>query len=144
MITASSLTAGIATALTLSQLDQPAIATAGELEGRRVATVSGSTSVGFAERHGAVVQEVPSVEAAVDLLSRQEAEAVVFDRPMLRHYLRTHPAVAATLSESSYEARGYAFAVRHGSPLLNQLNVALLSLTEAGRLEPVRRSWLGE
>jgi polar amino acid transport system substrate-binding protein len=144
MLTASSLTAGIATALTLSQLDRPALATVSELEERRVATVAGSTSVGFAGRHGALVTEAPTLEAAIALLTDGEVDAVVFDRPMLRSYLRAHPTTPATLSESSYEARGYAFAVAHQSPLLNRLNVALLSLTEAGRLEPIRHSWLGE
>ncbi len=143
LLTASSLTASIATALTLSQLDRAAIASADELARRRVATVAASTSAAFARRHQARVEEVSDLETAVSRLLDDKADAVVFDRPMLQHYLRNTPGLEVVLSEASYDPQGYGFAVGREQPLLRELNVALLELAEANRLRPIERDWLG-
>jgi polar amino acid transport system substrate-binding protein len=143
MLTASSLTAGIATALTLSQLDRPAIASADELSRRRVSVVEGTTSVDFAARRNARVEAAPTIEAAVSSLVSGNSEAVVFDRPMLLYHLSRNPSLELVLSEASYDAQGYGFAVARGSSLQGKLDVALLELAEGGRLTSIRQSWLG-
>ena len=143
MMFASSLTAGIAAALTLSQVDD-AISTPKGLRGRRVATLAGSTSVDFAQRNGAIVITTATLAEAVKDLEDRAVDAVLFDRPMLSSYLREHPGTEAVLSEGEWEVRGYAFALKVGNPLTHELNVALLDLAHSGRLGPVRVQWLGE
>jgi len=143
MVTASSLTAGIATGLTLSQIQRPALATVSQLEGKWVAVTDGSTGEEFAKEAGARTRAVASLDDAFALLDQDEVAAVVEDRPILSDYLRKHPHVDAVLSPSEYERRGYGFAVAPGSPLLEPLNVTLLELEEDGRVEAIRHRWLG-
>ena len=143
MITASSLTAGIATAFTLSQIGQATIANAGDLSDRRVAVVAGTTGEAFAEAHGARLVVAPTLDDAIGKLRSKAADAVVFDRPMLRYWLRQHPDVDLSLAAPSYEPQGYGFAVQRGSPLQSQLTVVLLQVRQSGRIKTIASKWLG-
>jgi len=143
LLTASSLTAGIATALTLSSLDPLVVERAEDLSGRSVAVVRDTTGARFAREHGARVLDASDIDAAIALLADDEVEAVVFDRPALQYYLAQHPELDARLSPRSYEPLGYGFAVRRDDKLRQQLNVALLEVVESGRLKTTERRWLG-
>ncbi|MBL8911769.1 MAG: transporter substrate-binding domain-containing protein [Archangium sp.] len=143
MMFASSLTAGIATTLTLSQMGQVGIERPTELRGRRVSTVSGSTSVEFARRYGASVFPQATLSEAVQRMEKGETDAVIFDRPMLQNYLREHPETHAQLSEAEWEPHGYAFAVAIDSDLLHPFNIALVQTMEDGRMGPISARWLG-
>lgn len=143
MMFASSLTAGIATALTLFHMDHAELERPAELRKRRVATVTGTTSVEFARRYGALIDARPTLEDAVARLEAREVDAVVFDRPMLQSYLRQHPETNATLSDAEWDSRGYAFVLPIGSPLLHPLNIALVEVVESGRMGPISLEWLG-
>lgn len=140
LITVSSLTAGIATALTLSQLGPSTVGNADELHGQRVAVVRGTTSEDFATKSGAVVLRCKDVEEAAGKVAQKKAEAVVFDRPALLHYLSDHPEKELHLADRRYQERGYGFAVAKDSPLRARLDVALLSLRETGRLQSLSDS----
>jgi ABC-type amino acid transport substrate-binding protein len=144
MMFASSLTAGIATALTLFHMDHAELERPSELRRRKVATVTGTTSVEFAQRYGAIVEAQPTLEAAVAKLEAKEVDAVVFDRPMLQHYLRQHPETNAAVSDAEWEGRGYAFVLPISSPLLHPLNIALVEVVESGRMAPISQTWLGQ
>jgi len=142
MLTASSLTAGIATALTLSQLDTAQISTAEELRGKDVATVDGTTASAFAHRYGARVHTTQTIDAAFDLLAAEEVDAVVYDRPVLQYYMRTHPDVELSLSAQEYEPQGYGFAIPIDSVLRRQIDIALVGMEEEGRLHAIGERWL--
>ncbi len=143
MITASSIIAFMATALTLSQLDKPAISTAGELRGQRVAVVPATTGLRFVQRHGGRVVESDSVADAIDEVLKGNAAAVVYDRPMLRYYLSEHGDVPLALSPVTYEPQGYGFAVRPGSELEQPIDIAILRLRHDGKVETFAQQWLG-
>lgn len=143
MLSVSSLTAGIATALTLSSLDHAAIESAEELRGRPVAVIGGTTAEGFANEHGARVMAVTDLEEAVDLLRSDRADAVVYDKPVLQYWLREHPDVELVLSIQEYEPQGYGFAVPlDDGALRREIDVALLEMEEGGRLDEIRARWL--
>lgn len=144
LVITSSLTASITTALTLSQLDPASILTSGDLRGRRVGAVTGTTSSLFVRRHGGTAIEFRSLDGAVRSLARREVSAVVFDRPALRHLLNHRPDLQLTISEASYDPQGYGFSVRHGSPLWVPIDVALLSLRQDGTIAAIASRWLGE
>lgn len=84
MITASSITAGIATSFTLISLRHAAIESAESLEGQKVAVVRGTTGAEFARRHEAELLVRPTLAAAVRAVAEGRAEAVTFDYPALR------------------------------------------------------------
>jgi polar amino acid transport system substrate-binding protein len=144
LISASSLTAGIATALTLSQLDTGSIQRIQQLSRRRVAVVRGTTGARLAEHHGARLVETSDLQEAVRRVTAKKADAVVFDRPMLQYYLRQHPSLDLQISTKSYEPQGYGFALTDDPALQHRLSVALLELGEQNQLGAIIERWLGE
>ncbi len=142
MITASSLTAGIATALTLSQLEHARIETADQLRGLSVATVDGTTAARFARRHGARVIGRADAASAARAVASGDADAAVFDRPILQYVLREHPELQLRLSDASYEPQRYGFAFPVGSELRHEVSITLLELIETGHTESIAASWL--
>ena len=143
MLTASSLTASIATALTLSQLDQAAIANAGELRGRTVAVVRDSPSEAFARKYGARLALHDDIEHAISAVTEGQADAVVYDRPILRYFLHQNPEANLVLSEAAYQPRGYGFALAVDSPHFDGLDIAILGLQESGGVERISDKWMG-
>lgn len=143
LLTASSLTAGIATALTLVSLDVASIETARELADRQVAVVEGTTGVAFAQRFGARVRPTRDLAAAVAALQADDVDAVVFDRPILQYTLRQSPVEGLTLTEREYEPAGYGFIFAlDAEGVSHAVDVALLELGERGRIEELGASYL--
>jgi polar amino acid transport system substrate-binding protein len=143
VVSLSSLTAGIASSLTLAKLQAGSVDSADELARRRVAAVAGSTGALFAAQLGAHVVEVAGLEAAVDLLDNGEAAAIVHDKPTLDYYLAEHAERALGVSPQIYRTTGYGFAVPIGSPLGPRLDSALLELAELGGIDDIARHWFG-
>lgn len=143
MLTASSITAFLATALTVAQLNKGAISKASELDGHRVAVVRGTTAVDFVQQHGGRAVLVRSVETAIAKVEAHDADAIVFDRPVLQYHLRQHPQLDLVLADASYMPQGYGFAAALGRPLAHRISVALLQLTEAGRIDAILHQYLG-
>jgi polar amino acid transport system substrate-binding protein len=142
MLTASSLTAGIATALTLVSLQRGAIETDAELANEVVAALEGTTSYDFGRRNGARMVGVRSVDEAVDRLLEENVAAVVYDRPILQYHLRERDGASLRLSPFEYEPVGYGFVFPLGSPLTARIDVLLLEMAESGRLARFGDEWL--
>ena len=143
LLTTSSLTAFLATALTLSTLDHAAIDTIEDLEGKRVAVPRGTAAVPFVRRHGGRVVEADSVQDAMRLANEGEVAATVFDTPVLAYELTQHPDLALVLSQHSYEDVGYGFAVAIGSEFEELIDMKLLKLRESAGMDVIRTGWLG-
>jgi polar amino acid transport system substrate-binding protein len=143
VVSASSLTAGIATALTLASVDDIDLDSADQLARRAVLAVPGTPGLDFAQRMRARVLPTPSVEEGTARILAGEADAMVFDRPMLRHYLREHPELDLVLSRGRYVPQGYGFALPPGTPHVHRINVALLRTAESGRGRQITERWLG-
>lgn len=142
-ISFSTLTAGIATALTLSTLARSDISKPSQLADHRVAVVAGSTGSEAAQQFGADLALARSLPEAVDLVKDGKADAVVFDYPALRYYLQNEGETKGLkLAESHFNEQDYGFAVRLHSRLAHEMDVELLSMLESGRLEEIENQWL--
>ena len=142
-LTFSSLTAFLATALTLSQIDEPSIAKAEELAGRRIGVPRGTTSQDFAAARRARLTLTADLDGAVEQLIEENVDAVVFDRPMLRYQLKLHPDAALQISDASYDPVGYGFALPLNSTRRTAMDVAILALNREGRIKEIVESYLG-
>lgn len=142
LVIASSLTAFLTTALTLSQMDAPAIRTAEELRGHTVGVVQGTTSEAFVANVRAQGVPADTLDAALTDLRQGVTEAVVFDRPMLRYALMLTPQAGLQVAQASYQPQNYGFAVANGSDLGPAIDRALLRLQEAGTLSAIEERWL--
>jgi len=144
MITISSITAGMTTALTLSfsnvqteRFTQPT-----DLKDTRVAVKAGSSSAHWAAIYQARSIKTKTLAEAVRLLENGQVDSVVFDRPLLQYYLRQHPTLPMRVTNFSLARENYGFVLPCNSPLLPKVNVALLQLQESGRMKELHDKWL--
>ena len=143
LVTASSLTAGIATALTLAKLTPSRVETAEQLARRPVAVVRGTPAVAFATRANARIVLVDNLTAAVERVAAGGADAIVFDRPQLLYHLQKDPELDFAVAEARYLPQGYGFAMPLDTDLQQMLNLALLRATELGVVTRATTKWLG-
>ena len=114
-----------------------------DLRGRRVATVSGTTSADAAIRYGARLREVERIEEAYHLLASRDVEAVLFDAPPLMRYVVASGNDAVTVVGPLIEKQDYGIAFPAGSELQESVNRALLGLKESGTYHRIYNQWFG-
>lgn len=114
-----------------------------DLDGRRVATVSGTTSTAAALRYGARLREVERIGDAYRLLEAGEVDAILFDAAPLMRYAVEDGNNTVTMVGRLIERQAYGIAFPAGSELREPVNRALLELKESGRYSRIRAKWFG-
>jgi polar amino acid transport system substrate-binding protein len=140
----SYITAVFTSTLTVSRLNT-SVHSIDDLKGQLVATLEGSSSDAFLAKQGIPIEGHDTLESAMQALVKQEAKAVIYDAPMLRYWLTTHPAESSKLGlvGDPFAKQHYGFVVPNGSPRRKQINEALLELRAAGFLEELEKRWFG-
>ena len=141
LVTASSLTASIATSFTLIKMSHVTIDSPTDLKHKRVATVRGSTGVEFALRYGAKPVLVKTKQDAVERLIANQVDAFAYDYPIMRYLLNENPHPELAIIRSHNDVEYYGFAVRLNNPLVRRLNTVLLQALEEGMVSSIRREW---
>jgi polar amino acid transport system substrate-binding protein len=136
----SNFTATITSELTLRQL-QGSINNIGDLRDKRVLVVDTSTSQRYMQFQGIPTRAVKSVDDAFAQLERGEADAMVYDAPVLQHYALSSGRLHVVGSVFNPEA--YGIAVPQGSPLREDINRVLLEIREDGTYERLRIKYFG-
>jgi len=116
----------------------------GDLTGHEVATVAGSTAEQWLKTHRLKVHTYPSVGEAMLAVSTREAEALVYDEPILRYQLATSPNKKLRLVGNIFEEQGYGFGLQLKSPYHKTINQVYLQLVEDKTVEGLNKKWFGE
>lgn len=144
LLVLSSITAGLASAFTVSltRLDPSGIREKSDLRGRTVAVVDGTTSQIWAKIYGARAKTASTLNEAIDLLSKEVVEAVIFDGAPLRYYLQQNPGAPYKMAPFSLANQTYGFVVPVDSPLRTPIDVVLLELQRKGEVKKITDSLL--
>lgn len=143
IVLVSLLTASFTTTLTINSLKGD-INGPGDLPGRKVATVQGSTAEAWLNAHGAVVTPLPAVGDCITALRTGKVNAVVYDAPVLQYEAARLNDESLMMAGPVFERQNYAFALQQDSPLREKLNQALLTLHERGIGTELRARYFGE
>ena len=138
----ANFTAGVTSQLTLQKLEG-AINGPADLRGRRVVTVTGSTSDTWLAGEGIRHQVVDTIEAAYALLDAGSVQAVVYDHPVLLYYAQQNEDKELVVPGGPFNVEDYGIAFPAGSPLREEVNRALLVLFESGAYEQIYDRWYG-
>jgi polar amino acid transport system substrate-binding protein len=133
-------TAQLTTALTVQQI-QGAINGPDDLQGKKVATTRGSTAAAQLRTLRATVVEVGTIDEAYKALLNKEADAVVFDSPVLLYYAANEGKGRVHLVGSAFHKEDYGIVFQSGNALRKQVNNALLALREDGTYQQVYDKW---
>ena len=136
-------TATVTASMTVQQL-QGEINGPDDLNGKRVATVSGSTSEKFLRERGVKVQGFAQFDGAAQALEENQAQAVVFDAPVLLYYAAGKGKNKVHVVGPIFRRENYGIAFPTGSPWRRRVNYALLKLKEEGAYDTIYNKWFGE
>lgn len=135
-------TASVTSSLTLQQL-RGDIKGPEDLPGKRVASVKGSTSVEYLRQQSIDVMEFTKVEEAYQALQQNQAEAVVYDAPVLLYYASHDGKGKVHVVGSIFRKENYGIVFPDKSPLRKRVNEALLKLKENGAYDQLSKKWFG-
>ena len=134
--------ATITAAVTVDAL-QENVDSINDLEGRRVVTVQGSTSADFLVERQIEALAHPSPTEMLDAFIKGEADAVVFDGPILAYFVQTQGKGATRLVDRVYRPENYGIALPAGSPMREDINRVLLGFREDGTYDSLVDRWFG-
>ncbi len=115
-----------------------------DLVDRPVAVVEGTTAADLMAQRRVRLRPFPSLDAALAAVVAGEADALVHDEPVLRHWLSAHTA-DLSLVGGVFRRQDYAMTLPLGSPLRKPLNLAFLAAKEdpSGAYLRIVRKWVG-
>ncbi len=142
VILISALTATITTALTVSQLES-SISGPRDLGSHTVGTIEGSTSQHYLRQSGVPAVLFGSLEACVDGLHAGRVGAIVYDAPLLRYYVLSHPDRTFRVLQGTFERQRYAIGLPSESALREPLNRFILRHVRTEEWRGVRTLYLG-
>jgi polar amino acid transport system substrate-binding protein len=133
-------TAQLAATLTVKQI-QGGISGPEDLPGKKVVTTRGSTAVAYLRDVNAQVIEVARIDEAYKALLDKEADAVVFDAPVLQYYAANEGKGRVQMVGTLFRKEDYGIVFPPGSPLRKRVNDALLALREDGSYQQLYDRW---
>jgi ABC-type amino acid transport substrate-binding protein len=135
-------TASVTTTIALQEL-RGTINGPEDLFGKKVATVENSPAADYLAHHGIDTIYFEDIEDTFDSLDAGDADAVVYDAPVLRHYAlqkgRGHVKVVGLI----FKEQIYGIALQADSPYREAINIALLRLVEKGVYKEIHNRWFG-
>ncbi|MBT3141968.1 glutamine ABC transporter substrate-binding protein [Phaeobacter gallaeciensis] len=114
-----------------------------DLYGQRVATIQDSTAAGFLDRREIDYEAFSDLTPLIAAFEDGEIDAVVFDAPILSYYASHEGQGKASMIGSIFLRENYGIAFPTGSPLVEEVNQALLSMRENGVYDDLYRKWFG-
>jgi polar amino acid transport system substrate-binding protein len=135
-------TAAVTSSLTLRQLHGD-INGLQDLPGKRVVTVQGSTSAEYLRQHDVIPVEVPDPDSLFERLRQGEAQAVVYDAPVVMYYASHDGRGKVQLAGSIFRRENYGILFPSDSKLRKRVDGALLQIKENGVYDRLYRKWFG-
>jgi len=112
-----------------------------DLQGKKVATTRGSTAAAYLRELRAQVLEMSVIEDAYQALVNKEADAVVFDAPILLYYAANEGKGRVHLVGTTFRKEDYGIVFQAGNPLRKQVNNTLLAMREDGSYQQIYDKW---
>jgi ABC-type amino acid transport substrate-binding protein len=142
VILIAQFTAAVTSDLTVNMLSDT-VTGPGDLPGKDVVTVQGTTAATWLRNEQIPAVEVPRVEDAYLLLHQGGADALVFDAPVLQYYAATRGQGKAHVVGKIFRPEKYGIALPPDSPLRRLLNTAILEMYQDGSYDELHNWWFG-
>lgn len=114
-----------------------------DLHRQRVATIESSTAAQYLTQRDIVFRSYSSLEPLLTDFEAGKIEAVVFDAPILSYYASHEGINFASMAGSVFRRENYGIVFPTGSPLVEDVNLALLYLRENGAYDELYAKWFG-
>ena len=135
-------TAQLTTTLTVEQI-RGAIEGPGDLPGKQVATLAGSTAADYLLAQNAEVLEFATTDQVYKALLDKKVDAVVLPAPILLYYAAHEGRGRVKAVGPEFNTAPAAIMVQLDSPLRRKINLALIALRENGTYQQIYDKWFG-
>jgi len=135
-------TAQLTTALTVEQI-RGSIEKPGDLPGKQVPTVAGSTAVSYLREQNALVQEFSTPDLMFRALLEKKVDAVVSGAPLRLYYAAHAGKGRVKVVAPEFNSAPVAIMFQLDSPLLRKVDRALIVLHENGTYRQIYDKWFG-
>ena len=135
-------TATVTSALTLQQLRSD-INGPNDLSSKHVASVRGSTAVEYLQRRRIAVTEFANVEEAYRPLEQGQADAIVYDAPVLLYYAAHEGKGKVRVVGSIFRKEDCGIVFPSERSCRKPVNEALLKMKENGIYDQLYKKWFG-
>jgi polar amino acid transport system substrate-binding protein len=136
-------TAQLTATLTVQQI-QGGIGGPGDLQGRKIASTSGSTAATFLREQKAIVHEYSLIDDAYRALLNKDVDAIVFDAPVLLYYAANDGKGRVQMVGAMFRREDYGIVFQQNKPLRKQVDNALLILREDGTYQQLYNKWFAD
>lgn len=136
------VTAQAAASLTVSEL-QTDIEGVDDLAGNSVVTVDGTVGQTYLAENNIGAEGLVDVDAALSAVASGDADAAVYDAPVLAYRVNTDYSGDLRLAGATFAPDPYGIALTTGSPLREPINAVLLEMSRDGTLDDLNQKWLG-
>jgi len=114
-----------------------------DLPRARVGVVAGTAGEQWARLQGLTTQSYPFVIQASKALQRGEIDALVFERAILGHMIKEYAWAGLDILPQTLAVRDYALALPFGSALKEDVNRAVLKVTQDGEWSELVQRYVG-
>jgi polar amino acid transport system substrate-binding protein len=142
IILISNFTAAVTTNLTMQQIEG-SIRTPNDLFGKRVLSVANTTASQYLETANIRFKALPNAEEAYKILESGQADALVYDSPVLLHHANTTGRGRSRVVGQIFKPEFYGIALGSGSVLRESVNRELLEMINSGKYQQIYDRWFG-
>ncbi len=115
-----------------------------DLSRMRVATVPGSTSEAFLHHNGISTRTFSRVKGGLNAVAKGDVDAMVYDAPLLKHFVKTEFEDLIEISPVTFERQDYGFALPENSQFREPVNRILLRVVRSDDWKRQLAYYLGE
>ena len=143
MVTASSLTAGLAAAFSISLSGETTeeFRRPEDIKDVPIAVVANTIGADWGKYYHANIVETNNFREAIQLLVDEEVNGVIFNIPFAEYYLQQNPKQPFKLVDFALASQNYGFVLPQESPIRRRLNVKLLQMQETGQVQAIKDKW---
>ncbi len=138
----ASFTASIATTFVVNEVTSH-ISGPDDLPGKRVATIERSTAQDYLNQQGIQPILFLHEDEAYAALLNNDVDVVVYDAPVLQHYVALDGGETVKLAGVIFQEQQYGIALSQNPVLRERVNLALLRLVESGEYAILYQEWFG-
>jgi polar amino acid transport system substrate-binding protein len=114
-----------------------------DLSGARVVTVGGTTAAAYLKSHSIPFTTVGSIDQAYPALDGGQADAVVFDAPVLEHHVQATNTAKEIVVGGIFAPEDYGIAFPNGSALRKKVNTTLLDMRDDDTYAEIYAKYFG-
>lgn len=112
-----------------------------DLPGKRVVTVAGTTAARYLDDKNIRYIAVENIEDGYTLLENNQADAIVYDAPVLRYYAIAGGNGKVGVVGAVFKPEKYGIALAKGSEWRKPVNEVLLEMYQDGSLAEIENRW---